>query len=174
MVCKWDTAIIGPVWYGDGRGIENPWENRHPMLPLDTRRKSIWLIVKYANMQIEVMHCHGRGTLPLSLVQESENTHTVTGTNTQARTPLISSALLCRWYSALCPLTQCMPLITNSHDKSIAHRIHDGRWRVFLLGHSYWTFWLHTTLKIGFQSTWGGLFNSATVRILCCLPTMAL
>lgn len=82
-----------------------------------------------------------------------EHTHTATGTNTQAHTPLISSALLYRWYSALCPLTQCMPLITNSHDKSIAHRIHDGRWRVFLLGHSYWTFLLHTTLKIGFQST---------------------
>lgn len=72
----------------------------------------------------------------------------------------------------LCPLTQCMPLITNSHDKSIAHRIHDGRWRVCLLGHSYWTFWRHTTLKIGFQSMWWALFNSATVRKLCCLPTM--
>lgn len=47
-----------------------------------------------------------------------------------------------------------MPLITNSHDKSIAYRIHDGIWRACLPGRRYWTFRPHATLKIGFQSTW--------------------
>lgn len=33
-----------------------------------------------------------------------------------------------------------MALITNSHDKSIACRIHDGIWRACLPGCRYWTF----------------------------------